>query len=723
MGAKRFLFPRPIRYISGVLRVSTDTIERLQKAAELALQATNAAQAEPLLRQLLAMAPQHAVGWHWLGIALSIQGRTPEAFDAISKSVALNPKVADAWHDLGAALCAMNRPGEARTAFEKAVAADPKNLRGRQGLAFVLKHELRYLEAAEECRKIAELDPRNSGIWFEIGLLLRTAGKAHEAVDAFKKGLALDPKNGEARHDLGIAYEMTRQYPEAIESFQRCLAACPTHVGAFNNMGNVLKFLGRLSEAEACYKKGLAINPQSSPTMSNYAALLILMGRCEEAAEHYRRALALDPGFDIARNGYLYCLQYIPDLDRRFVFEEHRQWEKFTPTPPPMPHPNERSPDRRLKIGYVSSDFRTHSVAFFMESILAGHNRKNVEVFCYGDVLPDAMTGRLQKLADHWRFINGISALGVAQMVQQDAIDILVDLNGHTAGSRLKAFSLKPAPVQVSYLGYPYSTGLSTIDYRFTDAVADPPPTSGSRNEDPDCFYIENLMRLPDCFHCFAPPNDAPPAERTAATSEKLRSLGSGLTFASFNALPKLSKKTISLWSRLMRELPDAHLLLKTIGLEDEAVRARLTKEFAHEGIEAGRFTLLNQTPTIREHLALYQHVDIALDSFPYHGTTTTCEALWMGVPVVTLSGNTHASRVSASLLTAMKLPELIARTPEEFIAITMNLARDGARLAELRRTLRPRMQASPLMDQDHFAKNLEAAYRQMWRAWCSAPA
>ena len=373
------------------------------------------------------------------------------------------------------------------------------------------------------------------------------------------------------------------------------------------------------------------------------------------------------------------------------VFAEHRRWhaQHAAPlaagTPPP---PLTFAPGaRRLRLGYVSPDFNHHAVACFIEPVLAAHDRTRVEVFCYAAVrAPDRITARLRRLAEHWRDIAPLDDAAAAALIRADRPDLLVDLAGHTAHHRLGVFARRPAPVQATWLGYPNTTGLDAIGYRLTDAVADPPGQT-------EAFHSEKLVRLPATFSCYGPDADAPPVNDLPAAR------AGAVTFGSLNNFAKITPAVIALWSRLLRELPGSRLVLKSRGLGDAAVAARIRDAFAVHGIEPARLTLDGAELSVAAHLSLYHGIDIGLDPFPYNGTTTTCEALWMGVPVVTVTGANHVARVGASLLTHCGLTELVASDEAGYIAAAVALAGDPDRMTTLRRTMRDRLNAAPLTD------------------------
>lgn len=385
------------------------------------------------------------------------------------------------------------------------------------------------------------------------------------------------------------------------------------------------------------------------------------------------------------------------------MLKEHLRWPGALPAPITTSRPRaDVNSAHRLKIGYVSSDFRTHSVSYFFEPLLQAHDKDVVEVYCYsGGQRPDATTVRLQALAHAWRDIGAMTDAQAAEQIYADGIDILVDLNGHTAQNRLRVFAHKPAPIQVTYLGYPDTTGLRTMDYRITDAWSDPPGD--------EVYYTEKLIRLEGCFLCYRPPDDAPPVATLPALKQGF------ITFGSFNARAKINEEVITLWSRLLQDIPTSRLLIKNPSLTCSVTRDYLYEQFKTQGITRERVELRGLARSTQDHLATYADIDIALDTFPYNGTTTTCEAMWMGVPVVTLAGDAHIGRVGVSLLHTVGQEDLISRNQDEYLRLARSLAEDRTRLANLRGELRQRMAASPLCDAQAFARKVEASYRDIW--------
>jgi len=460
------------------------------------------------------------------------------------------------------------------------------------------------------------------------------------------------------------------------------------------------------------YQKALKIDSQFVDAYNNTGNALKDMRKLSEAETYFRRALKIDPDFSPAYSNLLLNMNYDTQHDKQSIYAEHLRFAehfqiKFSAES--ASYPNKKTINRKLKVGYVSPDFRRHSVNYFFEPVLASHNHETFEIFCYSDVInPDKVTKQLQIYADHWRSIVGISEESVAETVRRDAIDILVDLAGHTGYNRMPLFVRKPAPIQISWLGYPNTTGLSTIDYRIVDSYTDPIGLT-------DPYNTEVLLRMPESFLCYQPDKESPKVGPLPVFEKRY------ITFGSFNYFTKTSPEILSLWARILQSVPDAHLFLKAKYFTDSIVYNSVIDLFMQHGIDSERIKTFAHTPSYREHLNMYNDIDIALDTFPYNGTTTTCEALWMGAPVITLQGNAHASRVGTSLLSNIGLTELIATTQEEYVNIAVDLATDRERLCTLREGLRGRMAQSPLTDVKLFTSDLEICYKEVWEKWCKA--
>ncbi len=600
------------------------------------------------------------------------------------------------------------RPAEARALYEQICALDQRDAEAWFFLG-AINGQLQNPGAASECfRRVVVLSPRHALAYYNLGMALRSLGRLEEAVQALREAVRLEPQRAEIL--LGLAHtcvDMNR--PDGAETCYRELVKLrPYDADMHFNLGMMHHLQHHLEDAALSYRNALELRPDHASVYDNLGNAYCEQGKYEEALACHRQALHLNPGDDKAHSNILMTMLYLPYQDPNAVFAEYRHWEHVhgkLPVDTPM-HPRPCIPERRLRIGYVSPDFRTHSVAYFFEPLLANHERQAVETVCYStSTQTDATTQRLRDLAGQWRDISRDGLEQTVNLIRGDQIDILVDLAGHTAGNRLKVFARKPAPVQVTYLGYPNTTGLSAMDYRLTDALSDP--------EGEEAFYTEQLVRLPEGFLCYQPPVDSPAVAPPPALT------AGHVTFGSFNNLAKINAEVVALWSQLLTKVGTARLLIKTASLDDSATRERYYRLFEARGVPRERIDLLGHSPSVTDHLALYARLDIALDTFPYNGATTTCEALWMGVPVVTLAGRQHAGRVGVSLLNNAGFPEWIAQSPEQYISLAVRLAADLQGLATTRASLRQRLADSRLCDGTLFARRIEAAYREMWRKWC----
>ncbi|MBL8796721.1 MAG: glycosyltransferase, partial [Planctomycetia bacterium] len=505
-----------------------------------------------------------------------------------------------------------------------------------------------------------------------------------------------------ARYQLAVVYFEQGRHAEAEAQWRAVLAEQPSFTPAWVGLGDLYLTQQRFDDAAQGWRQALTHHPQEAYLHARLGEVLLQQGRLDEATGCFREAVRLQPTYAAAHSSLLMCLQYDPGISNEALLAEHRRWaEQHAQVERLSPRiVTDRNPDRRLRVGYVSPDLRRHVVARFLESILAHHNPQQVEVVCYADVsAPDELTERLRGSVKHWRFVAGMPDPALAELIQRDGIDLLVDLAGHT-GNRLGVFARKPATLQVSYLGYPGDTGLDAIDYRLTDAIVDPlAATSGA---------VAGLVRLSGGFCCYQPPAGVP-------EPGPLPALANGyVTFGSLHHLAKLNASVLDVWCELLRALPTAKLLVARHALNGSTV-ARLREQFRQRGIGADRLRL-QQAPVDGRHWELYRHIDLALDPFPWSGHTTACESLWMGVPVVTLAGSRSASRMVASVLTTVGLPELIATAPHAYVDLAVPLANDRERLVALRATLRERLRTSALCDGGRFTAGLEAAYRQLWR-------
>jgi protein O-GlcNAc transferase len=479
---------------------------------------------------------------------------------------------------------------------------------------------------------------------------------------------------------------------------------------AHNNLGNALQSEGKFDEAIACYGRALALDPNYAEAYCNLGGALKEVARLPEAVAMLRRALEIAPLFARGQSNLLYTLLFCPGYGMSEIYREHARWNELYAkplAPAQIVHQNDRDPNRRLRIGYVSPDFRNHVQAHFVIPLLAAHDRELVEVTCYSDVVnEDAFTDRIRGLADRWRDVSAIGDEEMTELVRQDRIDVLVDLTMHMERNRLLVFVRKPAPVQVTWLAYPGTTGLTAIDYRLTDPWLEAPETWEASA--PRCYSEESLC-LPDTFWCYDPLYEGPEVNALPAISS------GAVTFGNLNAFAKFSPSALRLWARVLCQVPHSRLLLLA---PPGSCRQWAMDIMQAEGSEASRIEFVSRQPR-EQYLEVYQRIDIGLDTVPYNGHTTSLDSLWMGVPVVTLAGQTIVGRGGLSQLSNLGLTELIAHDESRFVQVASDLAADLERLENLRTNLRKRMEASPLMDSRRFARNLEAAFRQMWRTWC----
>lgn len=568
--------------------------------------------------------------------------------------------------------------------------------------------------AGDEARRhyalALQLQPALPELLVNRGIELQQAGDPQGAIELYERALRIQPGWVRARFARATAAKRLLRMDQAVADYQALLRAQPGHVDACNNLAVIYHETGRPEEAIAACRQGLTAAPDSPALHANLAIALHMLGRADEALAAYQRVVELRPDSPADQSNLLYAMNYHPAFDAETIFAEHCRWAER--------HANrlsdgapvctvDRTSERRLRVGYVSPYFRTHAVSAFVEPLLAAHDHAVVEVLCYADQWQqDATTQRLRRAADQWRDVVSLSDDALARLVRDDQVDILVDLTGHIGGNRLLTFARRPAPVQVTYLGYQATTGMQAIDYRLTDAWADPPGQT-------ERWHTEQLIRLPRAFFCYQPADVAPDVTPLPAVH------AGQVTFGSFNNFAKVTPAVLDTWCEVLQRVPRSRLLL--LAQRAETLRTELDQRARRHGIAAQRIELCDKRP-MEEYLRLIQTVDIALDPFPMNGHTTTCDALWMGVPVVMLAGTTYATRFGGSALRNLGLEHLIATSVREYVAVAVKLASDLPALAALREQLRPRMAASALLDFQGFARHVEAAYRTMWRNWCQRP-
>ena len=631
-------------------------------------------------------------------------GRLVDAAELCDRVLQVDSEQPFALDLLGQIAMGKNAFEHAENYFVRASAALPASAAFQFHHGLVLRRLGKNAVALAAFARALTLDPKLTEAHHQAGNLLKAARRYPEAIAALRKAVRLESKNATAWLNLGVAYLENKAPEDAIASFRRALKLEPNRAEAQNILGHALLTVGRTAEAEASLTTALRLQPGYAPALDNLGRLCRASGRLPEAITFYRAALAQNPDPSTHSN-LLFALNFLPGIEPQEIFTEHRRWHEnyaawLAPLQPPPVLP--RNPGERLRVGYISPDFAHHAVAYFIEPVLSAHDRSSVEVFCYASVAaPDRFTERLKAHAEHWRDIAQLNDEDAANLIRRDRLHLLIDLAGHTAHHRLLVLARRPAPVQATWIGYPNTTGLAAIDYRITDAVSDPAGLS-------EASYSERLVRLPTTFSCYRPDDEAP-------LVNELPAMASGVvTFGSFNQFAKVTPEVIALWARLLLALPGARLLLKSPGLGESGIAIRVREDFARLGVAPERITLNGERTPVLAHLSLYHGVDIALDPFPYNGTTTTCEALWMGVPVLTLAGHAHVSRVGVSLLTHAGLTDWIATSPDDYLARAVAATQNLAKLAELRETLRERIRLSLLCDATRFTRGLENCFDAM---------
>jgi predicted O-linked N-acetylglucosamine transferase (SPINDLY family) len=705
--------------------------------AEVFLRKKELEPAEQQVRRALEMAPNSPEGIVLLGRILAEKDDKSASLEAFQDALRIRKDYAEGFSHYAAALQKFERGKDAISQIRKACALEPDSVEFQTNLAILLEQNARYVDALAAYGKAARMNPNVGFVWFRQGKLLNGLKRYAESIPALEKAISLPGQLGDYHYEYALALHMSKRFQEAIVHYEKALSMgyntaalqCnrgviykdlrrgaeaimafhaavkmdPSNVSYLNNLGAAALELGLNTEALECFEQAVEKNPKLPTARNNIGNLLKDRARGMDALPQYRKSMELNPDDRDAPSNYLLCHMYIPDMDPKLVFEEHKKWGVSTTKKfPPAFKFKPREAGAKIRVGFLSADLCHHPVAHFIEPIFRGYDHERFEFVAYGDQRKsDEFSARFAKQVDLWRETSSYDDRALAKLIHEDRVDILFELAGHTAYNRLGVFALKPAPVQVSYLGYPGSTGLPTMDFRITDGFADPQGTT-------EHLHTEKLIRVPECAWCFEPDASAPEIEPLPALKNGY------VTFGCFNNMAKLNPSLFETWAEILLRVPGSHLRLKARTLTDDGVRKELKSYFTERGIEEDRLDFFGHTKKIADHLNHYHSVDIALDSFPYHGTTTTCEAMWMGCPVVTRAGKTHVSRVGVSLLSAVGLQEFITDTREAYIEKALVLAEQTDRLQELRSGMRDRLRQSVLMDEKRFVQGFETALMEM---------
>lgn len=616
------------------------------------------------------------------------------------------------WMMLGIALKQIGLAVDALTSMEKAAALSPNNLEVLNNLGNILQDMGRFGEAEATFLKALQVKPNFAEAHSNLGNILKCMGRLSEAEASFQRALQINPNFADAHYNLGNVLKSAGRLDEAEASFRKALQLNPSDIEAYNNLGLVLEDMGRLDGAETNFRKALQTNPNFAEAHYNLGNIFRNVGRLEEAEVSYRRALQINPDYPVAHSNLLLTHNYMSGIPADMLLAESQRFGAMVArhARPYTDWSNIPGLEKCLRVGFVSGDLRNHSVGYFVESVmreLASNFSSSLELFAYPThSYSDALTERIKACCHGWYSSVGLSDEMLARRIREDGIDILIDLSGHTAHNRLPLFAWKPAPIQASWLGYCATTGVAEIDYYIADTCTLP--------VEQESQFSENIWRLPESYLCFSRP-------ATEVAVSPLPALTTGyITFGSFNNLTKMTEEVITLWARILHAIPNSRLLLKSKQLTDITVCERTRAQYVAHGIAAERLELTSYIAERGGHLGAYNRVDIGLDPFPYNGVTTTIEALWMGVPVLSLAGKRFLARQGVGILSNAGLSEWIARDSEELIVKAVARARDLESLSRLRVSLRERLETSVLFDAPCFATHFEAGLRGMWSQWCN---
>lgn len=661
-------------------------------------------------RRSVEAAPDYAAALVRLGNTLGDQGQQREAITSYRRALEIEPDNPEANLNQGSALLELGQLDAAEKCFRRTLEIEPGSAEAHNNLGLVMKRR-QNLDAALDCfQKALSLRPKFAEVHVNKGSVLQALGQIDAAAQSYRQALDIAPDSAIAHSNYGSVLEQLDKLDLAKASFFRALEINPGHADAHNNLGLLFSRTNRLAESIASFERAIKIKPGYADAYANLGGVLKDIGRIAEASETLRRALEIDPDSFLAHNNLLFIHNYMADLPAEELLADAQRFGEVAArlARPSMHWNNLPDPDRTLRVGFVSGDLSGHPVGFFLESVLAAltsNPKSKLELFAYPTrTCDDETSAKLRACCKGWRPAMGLSDEALAQRIRADGIDILIDLSGHTGNNRLAMFAWKPAPVQATWLGYFATTGLAAIDYLIADPWTLAPDQEGS--------FSERIWRLPETRLCFTPP-------AVDVAVGPLPALVNGyVTFGCFNNLSKMNDAVVALWARVLNAVPDSRLFLKYQQLGEASVRAHTRERFAVHGIESGRLIFENYVPR-SNYLAAYHRVDIGLDPFPFPGGTTTAEALWMGVPVLTLAGERFLSRQGVGLLMNAGLPDWIASDPSDYLARAVSHAGDLQRLASLRRGLRQQVLDSPVFDAPRFAGHFEAALRGMWSTWC----
>jgi protein O-GlcNAc transferase len=720
--------------IQGAIDQSIQTAVRHHQAGRLA-------EAKRVYLEVLAMQPNNPDALHLLGIIAIQGGQWDQAVDLLSRVILIKPGMAEYQSSLGCVLREQGKLDEAIALWRHALDLKPNLAEAHLHLGKALRERGQLDEAIKASGQFLRMNPQSVEALNDLGNAFQESGRLPEAIAAYLQAARINPNLAETHNNLGSALRDTGQLDEAIVAYRQALSVKPDFSEAHCNLGTVLRDKDQFDQAIAAYRQALLLKPDYAEAYYELAIALLNSGRPDESITACREALRLKPGYAEAYNklgnafkekgqldqaisayrraielkadrtdahsNLVYALYFHSDYDVQTILTEHRHWACVHAEPLMSEigaHDNDRSPDRKLKIAFLSPDLRGHPVGHSLLPFFENRDPDQIEIVCYADVRPsDLITAKLKSLSDQWQDVLGMSDAQVAEKIRRDRIDVLVDTTLHTARNRLLVFAREPAPIQLTMLGPPITTGLSTMHYRLTDPYVDPAGVS-------DGDYTETSIRLPHCFWIYQPP---PPA----ALPNDLPARRNGfVTFGCLNQFSKVTRGALELWLQVLQSVANSRLKIQSQpGDHLDGVR----RLFHGGGIASDRVQFVARTSR-EQYFRRYHELDICLDPFPFNGHTSSMDALWMGVPTVTLRGRTAVGRGGVSILSNLGLTDWIAGSPEQYVCIASQMAGDLPRLEELRSTLRQRMRNSPLTDGKQFALDVQSAIRRVWNSWCA---
>lgn len=681
-------------------------MQQLFESAVLRHQTGQLREAETLYRQILVKEPRNNHVLYLLAILSQQIGKKDVSIELTRQAIAIAPNVADYHVQLGSMLLAGGAGTEAASEFRKAMELRPDliDLFAQLGNSLYLSRDL--TGAAEAYRSFLKARPHSPEILNNLGTVMREANRLDEAIDAYHKALSLRPEMAQVWQNLGHTLLEKHEATAAADAYRKTIELEPASGEARFELGKALKEAGDLDGSIAALREALRLRPNWLEPLNMLGGILHTSAQMDEALACHENLLE-NAGDATLAAGMLHSLYFNPACSAERILKDHHRWNELYARHLARAAPayaNDPDPYRRLKIGYVSADFGLHASSLFTLPLLSNHDHQSFEIFCYSDLKQeDDLTALHRRCADAWRDIAKMSDQDVADLVHRDQIDVLVDLSLHTAGSRLLVFARKPAPVQVTWLAYAGTSGVDTIDYRLSDPYLDAPGN--------EAWYSEKTLRLPDCFWCYDPLSEDPPVGPSPAAGNDY------VTFGSLNSFAKVSAPIVDVWAQVLASVAGSRLIMYAPA---GSARQRVLDRMARGGVEPARIEFVHRQSR-NGYLQIFDRIDIHLDTWPYNGGTTTFDSLWMGVPVVSLTGPTAVGRSGLSILSNLGLSELVADAPARYVEIASALARDSTALAKFRAALRPRLRASALMDASRFAKSFELALRTMWHEWLSS--